>query len=457
VLHRLDYNVWDAWLHPSHLGGQEAGEEPPVLLTRSGVSYEMALTAAFRATGDAMPGEFRVVYLMDQPEPDPYLQPSTLSAGQRARSGAPLPMSYARYLVRRYGGIGSGLVLQCSGRTGGVSGGEGVILEDPVQDGDSLDTLIRMADEHRPRCEWAVCPDDEREHPELTVQKRDEVHLKWTKGRRGDKTLAVLHRLDHNVWDAWLHPTYMEGRALRQEPPVRLTPSDVSYEMALMAVFQAMGDEMPENFGVVYLRRRPETDPAGSLASIQTGTCRHWGYHRRMSDELFVPEGFTVPDGLTTGDFRLAPLGPQHNESDYAAWTASVDHIRATPGFGGRRWPHEMSLDDNLRDLEGHARDFAGRRGSPTPCSAPALATATSSAACTSTRPAARYRAAQGRGTRTSGHGCEPTTPRSTRPCTTWSSLGWNATGRSTQSTTPRGPEPRRLMWPLVPTPARVL
>ena len=82
-----------------------------------------------------------------------------------------------------------------------------------------------------------------------------------------------------------------------------------------------------------------------------------------MSDELFVPEAFTIPDGLTAGEFRLTPLGPEHNESDYAAWTASVNHIRATPGFAGRSWPHEMSLDDNLRDLERHARDFAGRRG----------------------------------------------------------------------------------------------
>jgi hypothetical protein len=82
-----------------------------------------------------------------------------------------------------------------------------------------------------------------------------------------------------------------------------------------------------------------------------------------VSDELFVPEDFTVPDGLTAGELRLAPLGPQHNKSDYAAWTSSIDHIRETPGFSGRSWPHEMSLDDNLRDLEQHARDFAGRRG----------------------------------------------------------------------------------------------
>jgi hypothetical protein len=37
--------------------------EPPVLLTRNGVSYEMALAAVFQAMGDEMPEEFRVVYL----------------------------------------------------------------------------------------------------------------------------------------------------------------------------------------------------------------------------------------------------------------------------------------------------------------------------------------------------------------------------------------------------------
>jgi len=59
----------------------------------------------------------------------------------------------------------------------------------------------------------------------------------------------------------------------------------------------------------------------------------------------------------------LEPLGPQHNAADYAAWTASIGHIRATPGFAGTGWPHEMSLAENLRDLERHAQDFAERRG----------------------------------------------------------------------------------------------
>jgi RimJ/RimL family protein N-acetyltransferase len=82
-----------------------------------------------------------------------------------------------------------------------------------------------------------------------------------------------------------------------------------------------------------------------------------------MSDQLFVPADFAVPGGLTTEEFRLEPLGPEHNEADYAAWTASIGHIRATPGFAGANWPHQMSLAENLRDLERHADDFAGRRG----------------------------------------------------------------------------------------------
>jgi hypothetical protein len=82
-----------------------------------------------------------------------------------------------------------------------------------------------------------------------------------------------------------------------------------------------------------------------------------------MGDALFVPDDFVVPEGLATRDFRLTPLGPQHNEADYAAWTSSIDHIRETPGFGEGSWPREMSLADNLRDLQRHARDFAERRG----------------------------------------------------------------------------------------------
>ena len=82
-----------------------------------------------------------------------------------------------------------------------------------------------------------------------------------------------------------------------------------------------------------------------------------------MTDQLFIPADFAVPGGLVAEQFRLEPLGPQHNTADYAAWTASIGHIQQTPGFAGTGWPEPMSLADNLRDLERHAADFAQRRG----------------------------------------------------------------------------------------------
>jgi hypothetical protein len=77
----------------------------------------------------------------------------------------------------------------------------------------------------------------------------------------------------------------------------------------------------------------------------------------------FVPEDFEPPRGLETDQFVLEPLGPQHNEDDYEAWSSSIDHIKATPGFVGRSWPHEMTLEENRGDLERHARDFEERTG----------------------------------------------------------------------------------------------
>jgi hypothetical protein len=77
----------------------------------------------------------------------------------------------------------------------------------------------------------------------------------------------------------------------------------------------------------------------------------------------FVPDDFDPPLGLSTPDFRLEPLGPQHNEADYAAWTSSMQHIHATPGWGTSRWPREMTLDENRNDLERHECDFTARTG----------------------------------------------------------------------------------------------
>jgi hypothetical protein len=77
----------------------------------------------------------------------------------------------------------------------------------------------------------------------------------------------------------------------------------------------------------------------------------------------FVPDTFTPPLGLDHPAFGLRPLGPEHNESDYAAWSSSMDHIAATPGFEDQSWPRPMTLDENLGDLVRHADDFAARTG----------------------------------------------------------------------------------------------
>ena len=77
----------------------------------------------------------------------------------------------------------------------------------------------------------------------------------------------------------------------------------------------------------------------------------------------FVPPDFGVPLGLETSEFVLEPLGPEHNEKDYDAWTSSMEHIAATPGFPWGSWPREMTRDENRADLQRHADDFRNRKG----------------------------------------------------------------------------------------------
>ena len=77
----------------------------------------------------------------------------------------------------------------------------------------------------------------------------------------------------------------------------------------------------------------------------------------------FVPPDFDVPLGLETSEFVLEPLGPEHNELDYDAWTSSMEHIAATPGYPDGSWPREMTRDENRADLQRHADDFRTRKG----------------------------------------------------------------------------------------------
>jgi hypothetical protein len=58
----------------------------------------------------------------------------------------------------------------------------------------------------------------------------------------------------------------------------------------------------------------------------------------------FVPDDFDVPPELDLGWCHLRPLTAADNADDVAAWHASIDHIRATPGFAERRWPIEYRI-----------------------------------------------------------------------------------------------------------------
>ena len=82
-----------------------------------------------------------------------------------------------------------------------------------------------------------------------------------------------------------------------------------------------------------------------------------------MTSEPFVPPEFVVPLRLETPQFVLEPLGPQHNDADYEAWSSSMEHIHATPGWEKSSWPRSMTLDENRADLERHAADFESRTG----------------------------------------------------------------------------------------------
>ena len=59
----------------------------------------------------------------------------------------------------------------------------------------------------------------------------------------------------------------------------------------------------------------------------------------------FVPSDFAVPQTLETPEFRLEPLGPQHNDADFDAWSLSKEHIHATRGFEDSSWPDDRTLE----------------------------------------------------------------------------------------------------------------
>lgn len=97
-----------------------------------------------------------------------------------------------------------------------------------------------------------------------------------------------------------------------------------------------------------------------------------------MISDGFVPVGFDPPTTLAADQFRLEPLGPQHNQADHAAWMSSIEHIRDLrttarpfgPLGGGREALLRNSTAPLLTAMR-HARHSAGttprRDDAPTP------------------------------------------------------------------------------------------
>jgi hypothetical protein len=81
---------------------------------------------------------------------------------------------------------------------------------------------------------------------------------------------------------------------------------------------------------------------------------------------MFAAAGFNAPIVHRLAEVRLERLEELHNERDFAAWTGSMDHVKATPGFaagdwGDDVWPRKMTLAQNLQDLADHHREFDER------------------------------------------------------------------------------------------------
>jgi hypothetical protein len=83
-----------------------------------------------------------------------------------------------------------------------------------------------------------------------------------------------------------------------------------------------------------------------------------------MARQLLADDA-VIPNPPSTAELLLEPLGERHNESDLAAWSASVAHIRTTPGMSGREWPPDepYTVQQNLGDMRMHVADFAARTG----------------------------------------------------------------------------------------------
>jgi SAM-dependent methyltransferase len=153
-----------------------------------------------------------------------------------------------------------------------------------------------------------------------------------------------------------------------ETPSPKLWPPPLTYSQARNAARSVLPTATFERIGYFRYGLTWVRAPAASTRQLDTGgAATSWppGTLGAVQPDPFVPAGFEPPTSLRTEQFRLEPLGPQHNAADLAAWTSSIEHIRSTAGFPDGTWPPltGMTAEENLRDLRRHADDFAGRAG----------------------------------------------------------------------------------------------
>jgi hypothetical protein len=115
---------------------------------------EWALTAERHPGPARRPPDWVLTELLGDAGPRPASQDPFhdlfVPAASHQRAPGPAPSGpYARYMIRQADWFSSGMALQCGGKAGGVYSDDGDILG-MIEDGDSVATLMRMADEHRP-------------------------------------------------------------------------------------------------------------------------------------------------------------------------------------------------------------------------------------------------------------------------------------------------------------------
>ena len=98
---------------------------------------------------------------------------------------------------------------------------------------------------------------------------------------------------------------------------------------------------------------------AGGDIDLAPTAAEHLPPDELYSLDAFVPPDFEVPPVLETDRFRLRMLGVDDAELDYEAVMSSAERLR---GLSGGAWPSDdMTLEDNLRDLEMHQNEFLRR------------------------------------------------------------------------------------------------